>query len=44
VPAPQRDAAETRAIAEYNERLNAHRQLVTTTVPLRDGVAIAVKR
>jgi predicted O-methyltransferase YrrM len=44
VPAPQRDAAETRAIAEYNERLNAHPQLVTATVPLRDGVAIAVKR
>ena len=44
VPAPQRDAADTRAIAEYNERLNAHPQLVTATVPLRDGVAISVKR
>jgi predicted O-methyltransferase YrrM len=44
VTAPQRDPAVTRAIAEYNERLNAHPQLVTTTVPLRDGVAIAVKR
>jgi len=44
VPAPQRDAAETRAIAEYNERLNRHPQLVTATVPLRDGVAISVKR
>ncbi|HEY7169389.1 MAG TPA: O-methyltransferase [Vicinamibacterales bacterium] len=42
--APQRDPAVTRAIAEYNERLNAHPQLVTATVPLRDGVAIAVKR
>lgn len=44
VPAPQREPAETRAIAEYNERLNGHPQLVTATVPLRDGVAIAVKR
>ena len=44
VPAARRDPAETRAIAEYNERLNAHPQLVTATVPLRDGVAIAVKR
>jgi len=41
---PQRDSADTKAIAEYNERLNAHPQLVTATVPLRDGVAISVKR
>ena len=41
---PQRDDADTKAIAEYNERLNAHPQLVTATVPLRDGVAISVKR
>jgi predicted O-methyltransferase YrrM len=41
---PTRNAADTRAIAEYNERLNTHPQLMTTTVPLRDGVAIAVKR
>ena len=41
---PTRDAAQTRAIAEYNERLNTHPQLMTTTIPLRDGVAIAVKR
>jgi predicted O-methyltransferase YrrM len=44
VATPQRDAADTRAIAEYNQRLNAHPQLVTATVPLRDGVAISVKR
>jgi len=44
VAAPQRDPAVTRAIADYNERLNAHPQLATATVPLRDGVAIAVKR
>jgi predicted O-methyltransferase YrrM len=41
---PERDAADTRAIAEYNERINAHPALMTATVPLRDGVAIAVKR
>ena len=41
---PKRDDADTRAIAEYNERLNAHPTLVTATVPLRDGVAISVKR
>jgi predicted O-methyltransferase YrrM len=35
--------ADTRAIADYNERLNAHPSLVTSTVPLRDGVAISVK-
>jgi predicted O-methyltransferase YrrM len=39
----QPDSADTRAIAEYNERLNAHPHLVTATVPLRDGVAISVK-
>ena len=32
------------AIAEYNERLNAHPRLMTATVPLRDGVSISVKR
>lgn len=36
--------ADTLAIAEYNERLNAHPQLLTSTVPLRDGVALSVKR
>jgi predicted O-methyltransferase YrrM len=41
---PTRDAADTRAIAEFNERVNAHPALMTTTMPLRDGVAIAVKR
>jgi predicted O-methyltransferase YrrM len=41
---PTHDEADTLAIADYNERLNAHPQLMTTTVPLRDGVAISVKR
>jgi predicted O-methyltransferase YrrM len=39
-----RDAADTAAIADYNERLNAHPRLLTSTVPLRDGVAISVRR
>jgi predicted O-methyltransferase YrrM len=42
--APQRDPAETRAIAEYNERVASHPQLITAIVPLRDGVSISVKR
>ena len=43
-PAPQKDAGDTRAIAEYNERLGSHPHLMTATVPLRDGVSISVKR
>jgi predicted O-methyltransferase YrrM len=35
---------DTRAIAEYNERAAAHPQLITSVVPLRDGVSISVKR
>jgi predicted O-methyltransferase YrrM len=41
---PRRNPDDTRAIAEYNERLNAHPQLITSIVPLRDGVAISVKK
>jgi predicted O-methyltransferase YrrM len=41
---PQRDAADTRAIAEYNERLVTHPQLLTSIVPMRDGVAVSVKK
>jgi predicted O-methyltransferase YrrM len=41
---PQRPVEDTRAIAAYNERLNADLRLMTTTVPLRDGVSISVKR
>jgi predicted O-methyltransferase YrrM len=40
---PQRKPEDTRAIADYNVRLNAHPSLMTSTIPLRDGVAIAVK-
>ena len=35
---------DTRAIAEYNERINTHPELLTSIVPLRDGVAISLKK
>jgi predicted O-methyltransferase YrrM len=44
VATPQRNVEDTRAITEYNERINTHPQLLTAIVPLRDGVAISVKR
>jgi predicted O-methyltransferase YrrM len=44
VKEPRRDADDTRAIVEYNQRLNTHPRLITSIVPLRDGVAISVKR
>src|SRR4051812_4925790 len=40
---PRHNPDDTRAIVEYNQRLAAHPQLLTTIVPLRDGVAISVK-
>ena len=43
VAAPQRDARDTEAIASYNTRINAHPNLMTATIPLRDGLAIAVR-
>jgi predicted O-methyltransferase YrrM len=42
VETPMRDAAETRAIADYNARVAAHPDLLTSIVPLRDGVSISV--
>ena len=36
--------AEAEAIAVYNELIHNHPSLVTSIVPLRDGVAISVKR
>jgi predicted O-methyltransferase YrrM len=44
VETPEKPSEDTRAIAEYNERLAAHPQLITSIVPLRDGVAISVKK
>ena len=36
--------ADAEAIAAYNEQIHNHPALVTSVVPLRDGVAISVKR
>ncbi len=43
VEKPQRDPHEAAAIAAYNEALNSHQGFMTTTLPLRDGLAVAVK-
>lgn len=43
IDTPARDAADTAAIVEYNRRINSDRRLTTSTVPLRDGVAISVR-
>lgn len=40
---PERDEESTRAIASYNRALAAHPSLMTSTLPLRDGVAMSVK-
>src|SRR3954467_4070377 len=42
--APDAADDDTRAIAAYNRRITAHPQLSTTIVPMRDGVAISVRR
>lgn len=39
-----RGSDDARAIAQYNERINADPRLMTATIPLRDGVAISMKR
>jgi predicted O-methyltransferase YrrM len=44
IASPQRPEVDTRAIIEYNQRVAAHPNLLTTIVPLRDGVSISVKR
>jgi predicted O-methyltransferase YrrM len=44
VQTPQRNEEDTRAIAEYNRRITTHPQLLTSIVPIRDGVAISVKK
>lgn len=43
VERPQRDAADTDAIRRYNDRLAADTRLLTTFLPLGDGVAMSVK-
>ena len=41
---PRQNPEDTRAIIEYNERVADHPQLLTSIVPLRDGVSISIKR
>jgi predicted O-methyltransferase YrrM len=41
---PKQNAADTPAIAAYNRQIHGHPALLTAIVPLRDGVAISVKR
>lgn len=41
---PTRAADDTRAVAAYNQRLATDPRLTTTIIPLRDGVAVAVRR
>jgi predicted O-methyltransferase YrrM len=43
VAEPKRDPSDTRAIADYNARVAAHPALITSIVPLRDGLSISVK-
>jgi predicted O-methyltransferase YrrM len=40
----QRDPEDGAAIARYNEQIHSHPLLLTSLIPLRDGVAISVKR
>jgi predicted O-methyltransferase YrrM len=41
--APGKNPEDTRAIIEYNQHVAAHPHLLTSIVPLRDGVSISVK-
>jgi predicted O-methyltransferase YrrM len=43
VDPPERDAADTAAIRRYNDRLAADPRLLTTFLPVGDGVALSVK-
>lgn len=43
VAGPERDPETTRTIAAFNERLAGDERLLTTVLPLRDGVAVSVK-
>ncbi len=43
VETPTRDPADTQAIADYNARVAARPDLLTSIAPLRDGVSISVK-
>lgn len=41
---PRKNPDETRAIADYNERLSMHPQLMTSMIPLRDGMSLSVRK
>jgi predicted O-methyltransferase YrrM len=41
---PKQNAADAVAIAAYNTQIHSHPSIVTSIVPLRDGVALSVKR
>ena len=43
VSPPQRDAADTAALRRYNTRLASDTRLLTTFLPVGDGVALSVK-
>ena len=43
-PPRHSNPADAQAIVEYNELIHRHPSLITSIVPLRDGVAISVKR
>jgi predicted O-methyltransferase YrrM len=43
VDPPQRDPRDTEAIRHYNDRLTGDTRLLTTFLPLGDGVALSVK-
>jgi len=43
VERPRRDPAETRAIAAFNRRVAADARLLTTVLPIRDGVSVSAK-
>ena len=44
VTPPRRSPEDTEAIAAYNQRLAADARLVTSFLPVRDGLAMSVKR
>ena len=43
VKSPRHDVASTEAIRAYNRRLAAEKRLLTTFLPLGDGVAVSVR-
>jgi predicted O-methyltransferase YrrM len=44
VKTPRHDVESARHLAEYNRRINSDPRLMTVTIPLRDGLAISLKK